>query len=166
MRVYSVDHPLSFIGVTPAGTYCIDCSHSFLPDHWRMHINKYHSTLNIPKMRDVSIQLKAFISNAQSQDIMIYAKQPTVQKNHLKCNTCQMLYRDAYSFKRHCTVQSSMCKESLSLSVMCYELVCGRFYPVPTEEIQIQHSNSTANAASPTALFPVTPTTTTQTTPN
>eukprot|EP01082_Thalassiosira_pseudonana_P015127 g13595.t1 g13595 contig82:92839-94695(+) len=117
-------------------------------------------------MRDVPLQLKAFISNAQSQDIMIYAKQPTVQKNHLKCNTCQMLYRCPSYFKRHCTVQSSTCKESLSLSVMCYELVCGRFYPVPTEEIQIQHSNSTANAASPTALFPVTPTTTTQTTPS
>eukprot|EP01082_Thalassiosira_pseudonana_P006762 g15152.t1 g15152 contig21:689206-692156(+) len=139
-------------------------------------------------MRDVSIQLKAFISNAQSQDIMIYAKQPAVQKNHLKCNTCQMLFRDAYSFKRHCTVQSSMCKESMSLSVMCYELVCGRFYPIPTNSntalnasamqhpkstadsafptAVIRHSNSTADASSPTALFPITPTTTTQTTPS
>eukprot|EP01082_Thalassiosira_pseudonana_P006983 g14851.t1 g14851 contig21:11151-12347(-) len=141
-------------------------------------------------MRNVPLQLKAFISNAKSHDIMIYAKQPVVLKNHLKCNTCQMLYRDAYNFKRHCLFQSSTCKESLSLSVMCYELVCGRFYPiptnsntalnasamqhpnstadgaVPTEEIQIQHPNSTANAASPTDLFPITPTTTTQTTPS
>ena len=74
------------------------------------------------------------------------------------------------------------------MSVMCYELVCGRFYPVHTNSntalnasamqhpkstadsafptAVIRHSNSTADAASPTALFPITPTTTTQTTPS
>lgn len=130
------------IGITPAGAYCMECDANFETQKWRHHFNDKHPDIvrTFPKKIPNIINILNFKIEQARKDgnILSFAKTNKLY-NRWRCTGCyKTLYRDATEGKRHLSSPYNNCStvSDTIITVKCYKLKCGRYYPA-TRSLQV-----------------------------
>ena len=133
------------VGITHAGTYCLECGKNFPPENWREHFKRHHVTTTLPKKVSNIVQLLKYkITTTKSRDDPRIYAQSDRQYSKIKCLGCSNIYRDKFQIQNHFASKHNSClTENGFVPVQCYQLKCGRYYPIP--EAPLRQENQPAS---------------------
>ena len=118
-----------YIGITPAGPYCLVCNKVFLTNRWRHHFNDNHADIskNFPNRLQNIIQILNYqVQEAKKEDVSHYATS-NKEYNKWQCSGCSSIFRDQSHIQRHYNSKGNDCLATIHscTRIKCFQLKCG-----------------------------------------
>lgn len=122
------------VGVTPEGMYCLDCGKAVAISTWSKHFRDAHPEFTFTKQVRFAQKIKAKIELARAEeDRAKFAKLPLLTATKFFCFGCSKALADRNNYYRHLKDSNGIatpCASNSKQTLLCYELIDGRFYPV------------------------------------
>ena len=147
-----------FIGITPAGPYCLLCHTAFQPDGWRSHFNNKHADISktLPKrLEDIIRILHYQVREAKKGNVSLYKKSDKLYKK-LQCSGCSSILRDKSHTQQHYKSTRNNCSAIMHpcTRITCIQFKCGRFYPATNQPEEQQLATQQVNPTPQATALP------------
>jgi hypothetical protein len=151
IEMMSIRDAFDTVGVTPEGIYCLKCGKAFVISGWSRHFRIAHPEYTFTKQTKFAQKIQARISLARKEeDRSKWAKLPLLICTKLFCFGCTKAFADRTNYYKHLKDSkgtSTPCASTPKQSLLCYQLMDGRFYPVEVPTYAMATTTSTTNTS-------------------
>jgi hypothetical protein len=150
----SIKDAFDKVGVTPEGIYCLDCGKCFALSTWKRHFQNDHPLLTFTKQFKFAQRIKSKIALARAdEDRRVHAIVPHSIVRKTYCFGCAKAFEHQPNYYKHLKDykgEVTPCASTPNQTLLCYQLLDGRFYPVEVPSYSMASTTSTATTPTTT----------------